>query len=700
MTGPQVLLLTHSQDHFTIDRVHHVLAARGARVLRVDTDRLPWESALSWSTEGDGRLALRQDGHVHDLSAVKAVWVRRLWPGVASPEGASEGDRQAAAVQTVAALDCLEAQLGHAAWMNPPAADRRASDKPIQLARARAVGLTVPDTLISNDGEAIRAFAARQAAPLIVKALRPMVQAMEGRPDAERTRLLSQEEIGALAQTLPRPAIYQPFVPKARELRVVLAGGELWAGALDATRTETGAVDWRATAPQEAPGWEHAQLPDDVAERLFALRDDLGLGFGVVDLIVTPEGEHVFLELNPAGEWGMLERELDLPISRAIARWLMEAGELAGLAPRVEGQAPGIAPAPKGRRVLPAGAPTVLINTMSNDNESVEMVADALRHRGARPIRLDTDRYPTELGLGSELGARVARSLRLPTGEELDLSALTSVWNRRYRAGGRLPRQALGDTYAACMGEARRTLHGTLGVMPCFKLDPYESVRRADHKELQLRRAAEVGLAIPDTLITNRADEVRAFFEAHPQGIITKMQHSFAIYREGEEHVVFTNPVGEGDLGRLDGLRFSPMTFQANIQKRLEIRATVIGDRVFSAAVDSASNAAAKTDWRRDGSGLEYAWAHHTLPDDVAARLVRLVGEFGLNYSAADLILTPEGEYVFLEINAAGEFFWLQHAPGLPMVEQLADVLLGLAPRNPVASQHAGGVPLGLQLGG
>ena len=51
---------------------------------------------------------------------------------------------------------------------------------------------------------------------------------------------------------------------------------------------------------------------------------ELGLVFGVVDLICTPGGEHVFLEVNPAGEWGMLQRDLGLPISEAIADALLE----------------------------------------------------------------------------------------------------------------------------------------------------------------------------------------------------------------------------------------------------------------------------------------------------------------------------------------------------------------------------------------
>jgi hypothetical protein len=52
---------------------------------------------------------------------------------------------------------------------------------------------------------------------------------------------------------------------------------------------------------------------------------ELGLAFGAVDLICTPSGEHVFLEVNPGGEWGMLERDLALPVSEAIAAALVES---------------------------------------------------------------------------------------------------------------------------------------------------------------------------------------------------------------------------------------------------------------------------------------------------------------------------------------------------------------------------------------
>jgi glutathione synthase/RimK-type ligase-like ATP-grasp enzyme len=48
----------------------------------------------------------------------------------------------------------------------------------------------------------------------------------------------------------------------------------------------------------------------------------LNLTFGAFDLIQTPDDEYIFLEVNPVGEWGMLERDLDFAIADSIARLL------------------------------------------------------------------------------------------------------------------------------------------------------------------------------------------------------------------------------------------------------------------------------------------------------------------------------------------------------------------------------------------
>jgi len=239
--------------------------------------------------------------------------------------------------------------------------------------------------------------------------------------------------------------------------------------------------------------------------------------------------------------------------------------------------------------------------------------------------------------------------------------------------------EELGDTREACVNESCQTLYGAIACLDCFQLDTLAAVRRADHKEVQLQKARELGLEIPDTLITNDPDEVSVFFHRHGGRVVTKTQSSFAIYRDGEEQVVFTSALLEEHLAELDGLRYSPMMFQERLAKRVEIRATVVGRRVFAAMVDSQRHDRAAVDWRRHGVGLIDAWRPYSLPRKVEQGLLGLCQFFGLNYGAADLVVTPEGRHVFLEINAGGEWFWLQ--PILPIAEALADVLTGRAGR-------------------
>lgn len=314
----------------------------------------------------------------------------------------------------------------------------------------------------------------------------------------------------------------------------------------------------------------------------------------------------------------------------------------------------------------------VLLVTRSDDNQSVEMVARALHDLGAQPIRLDTDYYPTGVHLSTQYtNQRTLRLLQTPAGR-FDLSQVESLWYRRFFAGARIP-VTLGDTREPCVNEARRTLYGTIAALPAFEVDPLVQVRKTDHKELQLLKAREFGLTIPRTLFSNDSIEVRRFYRELDGQMITKMQSSFAIYRDNEELVVFTTPVKERDLDDLSGLQYSPMTFQELIPKAYELRSTVIGRRVFTARIDSQVSEKTAVDWRRDGMGLLDQWEPHPLPPEVEEGLLKVTEFFGLNYAAADFVVDPAGNHYFLEINAGGEWFWLQRC--LPLAEAMAELL-------------------------
>ncbi len=303
-----------------------------------------------------------------------------------------------------------------------------------------------------------------------------------------------------------------------------------------------------------------------------------------------------------------------------------------------------------------------LIVTRSDDNPCVEVVSRLLRAQGMVPVRLDTDRYPMDIQVSTRFVDDDSRRVWVTPAGRFDGADVVSVWYRRFHAGGSLPVE-LGDLRVPAVDESRRTLYGMIAALDVPQMDRLEDVRRTDHKELQLQRARALGLSIPRTLFSNDEDEVRAFFDVCGGRVVTKMQSSFAVMRDGLEHVVFTSVVDVAALGDLGGLRWCPMQFQALVDKRLELRATVVGDEVFCAAIDSQGHSEETLiDWRKDGVGLLQKWTPYTLPSSTSRALVQLVKSFGLSYAAADFIVTPDGRLVFLEINAGGEWFWLDEA--------------------------------------
>lgn len=325
----------------------------------------------------------------------------------------------------------------------------------------------------------------------------------------------------------------------------------------------------------------------------------------------------------------------------------------------------------------------VLIVTHSNDNDSVDMVTAALARRGAKAIRFDTDRFPGEVGLDLRLsnGQRVLR-LR-DGGVEHDLGTLTAAWHRRISTGAGIPKALDPQVRAASVEESRRVANGLLASLTCFVLDPWVRIRQGECKQLQLELARSVGLDLPRTLVTNEPEAVRTFFEECGGRVMTKMMASFAIHEDdGREQVVFTNPIAAADLEDLDGLRLCPMTFQERVDKARELRVTIVGDRVFTAAIDSNAMERSKTDWRREGMAMIDQWQTCALPAETEKQLLALMDVLGLNYGAADFIETPDGRLVFLEVNPAGEYFWLERLNGLPISDALADVLLGKAKRR------------------
>lgn len=309
-----VLMLTHSGDSYVTDRVAAGLDRRGLRPLRVDTDRVPAEASLSVGLAGAEVW--------HELAGVsagrlRAVWLRRLRP--AAPPGELDPVLRAGAQAEIAATwDAWLDALHPLRVIDLPAvADRVEGHKLHQLRAAQAAGLAVPPTLITSDAGHARRFFAEQGGDVVVKMLTPLTISMDGQSPFVHTQRLRPEHLEHLDELAVSPMCFQRRISSLRELRVVWVDGRAFVGAMAGGDDP----DWRTGS---RGGWLDADLDADTDAALTRLMRGFGLLYGAIDLIVPPTGPPVFLEVNPHGEWGMLERDLGLPIGDAIAAALAQ----------------------------------------------------------------------------------------------------------------------------------------------------------------------------------------------------------------------------------------------------------------------------------------------------------------------------------------------------------------------------------------
>ena len=301
-----------------------------------------------------------------------------------------------------------------------------------------------------------------------------------------------------------------------------------------------------------------------------------------------------------------------------------------------------------------------------NDRKVEPVVFDASAFPGAAPVTLSYERG----------GFRV----RGPC--EVAVDDIGAVW-QNVVVGSDLPAMAPG-VRETCVAASELALVGMLDSLRVFQLDPHANQARASNKVRQLRLAQEIGLEIPATIVTNDPEAVRAF-AGRVGPVIAKMlvQPASTGPETDESPVVFTTAMTAADLAQLDGLDLCPMIFQEQIENQRDIRVTIVGNRMFSAALTAPARAGGDLDWRRDSYARDQvpAWVPHDLPGVLLGQLLDVVDHFGLNYGAIDLIERPDGRHVFLELNPSGAFSFMGEPDAPQIAAQIANVLVDPAAR-------------------
>lgn len=313
-----VLVLTELVDP-TADRVVDLLNQRGVPVFRCDTGWFPKQLAVDAElVDGQWAGQLRTEHRQVAMAEIRSVWFRHP-TAFEFPSSMSAAERRHAAYEAKFGLGGVLWSLP-VLWVNHPA---RQADlyKPMQLAVASECGLRVPDTLVTNRPDALRRFADAHPAGVVVKQLGFASIAEDGGRRALYTHLLTDHDLDQLAGVEHTMHLFQAYVAKAYDARLIAAGSRLFATAIHAG-SAAAMVDFRADYASLT--YSVAMIPDRVATGVASFMEHFGIAYGAFDFAVDPEGTWWMLECNSVGQYTWIEDATGLPISAAVADLLQK----------------------------------------------------------------------------------------------------------------------------------------------------------------------------------------------------------------------------------------------------------------------------------------------------------------------------------------------------------------------------------------
>jgi hypothetical protein len=303
---------------------------------------------------------------------------------------------------------------------------------------------------------------------------------------------------------------------------------------------------------------------------------------------------------------------------------------------------------------------------------TADYFAERLREAGRAFVRVDTERLGSAGMTFTVGGGHEAVGCASFDGMSIDTSQVHAIYYRRPR-----PPTVNDDATTAgerewISSELRRAWGGWFATTRARWVNHPLAISNASYKPEQLARAERMGLRVPETLITTKPEEARAFARAHNMLLVAKpISHGEIRDAAGQqERLIYTTALGDGDGAILDRVAMCPTLLQRRVQKNVDLRVTVVGDSVLPVALHSQEHPVSAVDCRRDNMRrMRYSVA--VLPPELEQRLVAYVRSYDLVFAAIDLVRDVDGAHWFLEINPAGQWAWLEQKTGVPISEAI-----------------------------
>jgi glutathione synthase/RimK-type ligase-like ATP-grasp enzyme len=319
MEKKKVLILTHLEDSHA-SSVRDYLNQRGIENFTVITEDLLKDYKIKFSSE-NLIYTVKTSDKIITLDSSWNIWNRRIM----IPDNNKGMPKD---LQDLVTGECektwdglLMAHKGKV--VNLPQNHFYANNKLDQIKFALENGAYVPDTIVTNDPSDLRDFYEKHKGNICFKLQKG---AVINTPKGNRvvyTNKVTKEEMKNADLVSGHPSLFQQYIDKGFEIRIISTDRTNTGIAIHSQDSKKSQVDYRHYDFKKVK-YNFIELPKEVKTFCSKMLSHYGLHFGAFDFIYSKEGEYVFLELNPNGQWLWLEEQSKYNLTKEVADNLIE----------------------------------------------------------------------------------------------------------------------------------------------------------------------------------------------------------------------------------------------------------------------------------------------------------------------------------------------------------------------------------------
>ncbi|MES2767809.1 MAG: hypothetical protein V4596_01575 [Bdellovibrionota bacterium] len=276
------------------------------------------EEGIVYFDESKNAYQLRYKKHSFDLKKVKSIYMDyfELLEVFHFKRTKFNNKEKVFLARWIESLKTLEAVCPGAKWFpsKPMSIAFEVQNKFVELLQAKRIGFNIPKMIYSNDYREVQKFLMDRKSIIKESGLKAFFK-------GNNTQLIfnstvvdpSNKKLKNLQNT---PCMFQEFIDKKYDLRVVVIGNKVLAAKIESRKDKRATSDWKGR--EHLVPFKPYKLPIAIEKKLVQFMKSLDFKIANFDLVRGIDGKYYFLEMNRPGQWFFIEALSGIPVTKTL----------------------------------------------------------------------------------------------------------------------------------------------------------------------------------------------------------------------------------------------------------------------------------------------------------------------------------------------------------------------------------------------